>query len=205
MKRCPLCHSTDLKEIANSFYDCSQCRGIFRDSSDHLSPTDEKARYDTHNNDVNDEGYQNFVSPITNAILKDFTSHHKGLDFGAGPGPVISKMLNEQNYQIVQYDPFYAPKPELLKGTYDYIACCEVVEHFADPAREFALLNKLLKPGGRLYIMTDIYREQSPFLEWYYKDDPTHVFFYREETFRWLKEAYNFNLLRIEGRLVVLQ
>lgn len=43
-------------------------------------------RYQKHNNDIEDDGYQKFVAPITTAIMKDFTQNHKGLDFGAGTG-----------------------------------------------------------------------------------------------------------------------
>lgn len=35
--------------------------------------------YKEHNNDIKDEGYQNFVSPITLAIMRDFTQNDKGL------------------------------------------------------------------------------------------------------------------------------
>jgi len=99
----------------------------------------------THNNDVNDSGYHKFVSPIVNAVLNDFLPEHKGLDFGAGTGPVISKLLTDRNYQIKQYDPYFFNLPELLQKKYDYIVCCEVIEHFYDPDKEFQLLKSLLK------------------------------------------------------------
>ena len=33
----------------------------------------------------------------------------EGLDFGSGPGPTLSVMLEEQGYRMSLYDPFFAP------------------------------------------------------------------------------------------------
>ena len=78
------------------------------------------------------------------SLLWDFTSKHTGLDFGAGTGPVISKVLKDNEYKIKQFDPFFHNYPELLKEKYDYIVCCEVMEHFYDPAKEFAGIDEQL-------------------------------------------------------------
>lgn len=164
----------------------------------------EKSRYEEHNNDVNDVKYQNFVSPITNAVLKNFKKEHKGLDFGAGTGPVISKVLKYKGYSILLYDPYFHPFPELLSKTYDYIVCCEVIEHFFDPAKEFKMLNRMLNPAGALFCMTDIYDDNINFSTWYYRNDPTHVFIYRKETFLWIKENFNFSKIIIDKRLIQL-
>jgi SAM-dependent methyltransferase len=164
--------------------------------------TDEKARYLHHQNDVNDLGYQQFSSPITSSVLRDFSSEHIGLDFGAGTGPVISKLLTDNKFNISLYDPFFHNHPELLEETYDYIVCCEVMEHFYSPAKEFALLKRLLKPGGKLYCMTELYHEGIDFKSWHYKSDPTHVFFYHQKSLEYIKEQFGFSAFSVEGRLV---
>lgn len=186
------------------FFECGVCEGILRDQNDYLSAEDEKARYQDHNNDVNDPGYQKFVSPITDAVLEAFGQDAVGLDFGCGTGPVVSKVLNDKGYELVAYDPFFCNKPKTLERQYDYIVCCEVAEHFHDPHKEFELLRKLLKPGGKLYCMTHLYTKDIDFENWYYRNDPTHVFFYRAETFEWIKEHIGFSDFRVEGRLVEL-
>jgi 2-polyprenyl-3-methyl-5-hydroxy-6-metoxy-1,4-benzoquinol methylase len=167
-----------------------------------LNLTDEKARYLEHNNDVFDEGYRSFVRPVTNAVTNSFTSQHHGLDFGSGTGPVISEVLKEKGYSIVQYDPFFLNKPELLTRKYDYIVCCEVIEHFSNPLKEFGLLREMLNPAGELICMTHIYSEIINFDKWYYKDDATHVFFYHRKAFEFIKLEFNFSELIIENRLV---
>ncbi|MFO8053955.1 MAG: class I SAM-dependent methyltransferase [Bacteroidales bacterium] len=168
------------------YYACPNCKGIFMSPDDFPKKAMEKARYEEHNNDVYDPRYQKFVSPVVNAVLRDFSARHHGLDFGAGTGPVISKMLKEKNYQIQQYDPFFWPATQALENTYDYIVCCEVIEHFQQPKKEFEFLRKLLKENGKLYCMTTIYHPGIDFKTWFYKNDPTHVFFYQKETLQFI-------------------
>jgi len=204
MQPCPLC-KTPASTFSDQFYECLHCGAIFRDPASHLSPEKEKDRYLKHNNNVNDPGYQQFVSPLTETILNKFTSSHSGLDFGAGPDSAASKLLTDQNFNIVKYDPFFHNYPELLKTTYDYIVCCEVMEHFNDPHKEFLLLKNLLKPNGVLYCMTSIYIDKIDFKTWYYKNDKTHLFFYREKTLNWIKESYGFAELIIENNLIILE
>lgn len=166
-------------------------------------PEKEKGRYESHNNDIYDERYQAFVSPVVESVLQDFTEGEKGLDFGAGPGPVISKLLQDKNYDIVQYDPYFYNDSTLLEKKYHYIVCCEVIEHFYTPQKDFELLKKLLLPGGKLYCMTQLYGEGIDFGRWHYKNDNTHVFFYQKETMLYIKNQFDFNHVRFSGRLIV--
>ncbi len=203
---CPLCKNIGelfYKYKKNLYHQCSNCQGIFIDKELILDHNAEKTRYEEHNNDVNDLNYQNFVSPITSGIMKDFTKSHKGLDFGAGTGPVISKVLEDNDFDIKKYDPFFHNYPDLIENTYDYIACCEVIEHFNDPKKEFILLKNLLNPSGKLYCMTDIYDKSIDFHKWYYRNDATHVFIYQRNTIQWIKEAIGFSKVTIDGRLVI--
>jgi hypothetical protein len=202
---CPLCNNNSALFYQNNtqkYHQCANCYGIFVDHKLRPDKATELSRYKQHNNDVEDKGYQKFVSPITSSVMHDFTPNDTGLDFGAGTGPVISKILNDNNFQIVQYDPFFHDYPELLDKKYNYIACCEVIEHFYNPAKEFSLLKNLLQPGGKLYCMTDIYNQNINFDKWYYKNDPTHVFIYQRETINWIKENFRFSNVKINGRLV---
>lgn len=202
---CPLCHNQGNAFYKESFYECNVCAGIFRAKELLPNPFDEKARYEQHINDVHDLHYQAFVSPITSKVCEDYTTDSIGLDFGSGTGAVISKVLEDRGYTIYQYDPFFNNKPELLQNRYDYIVCCEVIEHFHDPEKEFHLLKRILKPGGRLYVMTSIYNKDIDFHGWNYKNDKTHVFIYQKETFEWIKYKFDFSAMSIDNRLVVFQ
>lgn len=170
-----------------------------------LTPQEEKARYETHNNCPDDLRYQKFVSPIVNSIMNTFEPTAKGLDFGAGTGPVITKMLTDAGYSIELYDPFFHNNPDVLELKYDFIACCEVIEHFHHPYKEFTHLRSLLKPNGVLYCKTEIISENVDFEKWYYKNDPTHVFFYHNKSFHWIKTCLGFSSLNIQDREIELK
>jgi len=205
VQACPLCSHPSAffyEDTRGKYFRCKECCGVFLDRAFLLSRNEEQARYEEHNNDIDDVGYQKFVSPITNSIMRDFTPDHDGLDFGAGTGPVITKVLTDHQYCIKLYDPFFHNEPALLGKQYDYIACCEVIEHFHYPSKEFALLRGCLRPGGKLYCMTDLFHDALDFKNWYYRNDPTHVFIYCERTCEWIKETFNFSSVTVDGRLV---
>lgn len=202
---CPLCSgSGDIfyKFKKHLYFQCTNCSGIFMDERLRPEASEEKLRYEEHINDVENKGYQKFVSPITSAVLNNFSTTDKGLDFGAGTGPVISKLLKDKDYSLVQYDPFFHNYPELLKNKYNYIVCCEVMEHFYHPKKEFELLQGLLQSKGKLFCMTDLWNESIYFHSWYYKNDQTHVFIYHKNTIKWIQKKFDFSDSTIDGRLI---
>jgi len=201
---CPLCNDQGDPFYKDEFFLCNTCQGIFRSKKYHLSPALEKSRYEKHHNDANDKGYQQFVSPITNAVINECSADDIGLDFGSGTGSAVFKILRDNNYKIREYDLFFHNHPELLEERYDYIICCEVIEHFHDPKREFCLLKRILKPKGTLYCMTDIFNQNISFASWYYKDDETHVFIYQKETLEWIKNHFEFDDMILDNRLIRL-
>ncbi len=203
---CPLCktESTHAMPGAHLFYDCPHCRGIFR-PYDHLPDPDfEKGRYRLHDNNPADEGYRRFVMPLCNAVTKNYGSAALGLDFGSGTNSAVSAILRERGFEIAEYDPFFAPEKSALGKHYDFIACCEVMEHFHDPAKEFCGLFKLLRSSGKLFCMTHIWEDSGEFASWYYKNDPTHVFIYRAATVHYIAETFGFADCGISGRLITL-
>lgn len=186
-----------------TFLQCSGCKSVQVAAQELPDPVSEKAQYLTHNNDVDDPRYQAFVSPVTKAILAEQSTDKIGLDFGAGPGPVISHQLALQGYRITLYDPFFHNKISVLNNKYDFIISCEVIEHFHQPALEFARLRTLLKTGGSLYCMTELCSETVNFANWYYKNDPTHVFFYHLDCLPMMAKLFGFSQFRQDGRLIV--
>ena len=200
---CPLCTAPGSPFFEDAWLQCRECKGLFRPPHDFPSASEEKARYEEHLNDVQDERFQAFVRPITAKVQRDFTPADKGLDFGSGIAPIVRHVLTESGYTIEAYDPFFAPHPERLDRSYDYITCCEVIEHFHHPAREFERLKAMLKPGGKLYCMTMLHHDGIDFQNWHYRRDDTHVFIYQRETVEWITERFGFADVSIEGRLIV--
>ena len=202
---CPLCRQsrTTVHADVASFLKCHYCKSVFRDPAHHLSLQAEKERYLKHDNDVNDLGYQQFVAPMLSHILATCSPEQNGLDYGAGTGSVLANLLTNHGYILKLWDPFFHPDPSALKKTYDYIICCEVMEHFRDPHTEFRKLKNLLKPGGYLFCMTHLFSEEIPFASWYYQRDPTHVFLYSKESLDLIRQAYHFSTLEIDDRVVI--
>lgn len=214
---CPICSTSTKTTTSTStqlyhthterdnqrYYRCPDCHSVAMHPEHYLSREDEKARYLTHNNDVEDPGYQKFVRPVIQAVTTHTQTHYHGLDYGAGTGPVITKLLREKGYFMTTYDPIFIPNPEALNTTYDFIVCCEVVEHFHDPQREFAHFHQLLKPGGLLIIKTELLTTDIDFPTWYYINDPTHTLFYSPEGMRRILTQHGFQSLDISPRLVM--
>lgn len=184
---------------------CEKCLGIMLLPFYYLKPDLEEGRYRLHNNDIHDSRYQAFVSPLTTAVKRDFSPDAVGLDYGCGPGPVAAVELEKQGFTVRLYDPFFENHQENLQQQYNFIICCEVMEHFHQPAKEFRLLSDLLRPGGKLYCKTSLFTEDLNFPEWYYKNDPTHVFFYAKESLEWIRNNLGFRNLTIEPKLIVLE
>ncbi|MEP2937157.1 MAG: class I SAM-dependent methyltransferase [Gilvibacter sp.] len=205
---CPLCQTVANKPFFNKdqklFYRCGTCDGIYRDKHTYLAPKDEHKRYENHNNDVTDIGYQNFVMPLVDQVVTNFdANHHLGLDYGAGPGPVITKLLKDKGFSLKLYDPYFWPDATVFDLSYDFIVCCEVIEHFNSPVVEFKRLRNLLRPKGQLICKTSLYNDQVNFETWYYKNDPTHVFLYTAATLDWIAKNIGFEKMELNEKLIV--
>lgn len=197
---CPLCtsHATYFwTHREKDYYQCPVCDGRFMDGHQTLDLAAEKARYETHNNDIDDPRYQKFVSPVVNAITAAQPLASLGLDFGSGTGPVITDMLQKLGYTLNIYDPLFAPDTYALSQMYHYIVTCEVVEHFYHPQAEFQRLYDRLINGGTLYLKTELFKEGQDFSTWHYINDPTHVFLYTASTFEWIKTRFGFQSVKI--------
>ena len=183
---CPLCENGPVahffKDPARTYLRCSFCELIFASDEHHLSPAEEKAEYDLHENSPDDPGYRAFLNRLLEPLLEFAPPGGRGLDFGCGPGPTLSVMLEEKGFAMELYDPLYAPDRSVLSGPYDFITATETLEHLKNPRRELELLVSLLKPGGVLGIMTQLSRGPDAFSAWRYKDDRTHIAFYSEKT-----------------------
>ncbi len=203
--KCSLC-DTILYEVADEYYFiCNTCGAYIKDEKYFLERKEEKERYKEHDNNVHDERYQDFTSPITDAILEKYSKEELGLDYGSGTGPVISKQLKDQGYQVKLYDPFFHPSKDYLNHQYNYIFCCEVFEHFHEPKQEIEKLLQLLKPGGRFYIMTHLYNFSIDFEHWYYRNDPTHVFIYTFKTIEFIAKKYSLAIEEMSDRFIILR
>ena len=172
-----------LEEDEKIYWKCRNCLFIFLDPKFRLSPSEEKDRYKQHNNDIYDVNYRLFLSKLFKPLQGKLQDGAKGLDFGCGPGPALAEMFKEEGHQVDLYDPFFFNNEIVFKKAYDFITCTETIEHFFEPVKEFKRIDEMLVKESFLGIMTTFLTDEKDFGQWYYRKDPTHVAFYRPETF----------------------
>lgn len=206
---CPLCSGDEIdpfcKDGNRTFLNCLNCKLVFVPRCDWLSHEDEKATYDLHENDPLDQGYRQFLSRFSTPLLERLEGRQKGLDFGCGPGPTLSILLEGHGHQVDLYDPIYCNDPSVFHNTYDFICATEVVEHLHDPKLEFAALFRMLKPGGWLGIMTKLVKDKQAFRQWHYIRDMTHICFYSTGTFEYLAQRFDARLDVVANDVVLLK
>ena len=187
---CPLCTSDDLSILVDIdsrlYWRCHECKLTFLSPEHYLAPAAERARYLQHNNHPQDAGYRKFLSRLTSHLLPKLRPGSEGLDYGCGPGPTLSVMLEERGFPMRLYDPYFAPGNDSLNRQYDFITCTETFEHFKHPGRELVRINQLIRRGGWLGVMTEMLGADTDFSDWHYHRDPTHICFFKRETMDWI-------------------
>ncbi len=204
---CPLCSSSGasifFKDRRRSYFLCDCCALIFVPSEFHLSEGEEMARYNQHNNCIDDLGYVEFLNGAVEAVGRFVDVGACGLDFGCGKGAVLAQLLRERGFCVDVYDPFYFKDFVFDGKLFDFVTATEVVEHFCFPRREFELIASLLKKGAFFVVMTNLY-DGIDFSSWWYKEDATHVCFYGKRSLEVLASLYGFRLLEF-GNVSVFQ
>jgi 2-polyprenyl-3-methyl-5-hydroxy-6-metoxy-1,4-benzoquinol methylase len=178
---------------------------VFVDPQYYLDPEQEKAEYDLHKNSAADPGYRQFLSRLSVPLLERLSPARQGLDFGCGPGPTLSLMLEQAGHFVALYDPFYQPGGDVLAAHYDFITATEVVEHLYQPGAELEKLWAMLDKGGYLGLMTKLVRDREAFASWHYKNDPTHVCFFSGPTWCWWAREHQAMVEFIGSDVILLQ
>lgn len=209
MEPCPLCHSVDthayVSDKRRDYLQCAQCQLVFVPALQRLDAATEKAHYDQHENSPSDVGYRRFLSRVADPMLDRVAPHSHGLDFGCGPGPTLSLMMEEQGHTMSVYDLYYYPDVTVLERQYDFITSTEVIEHLYQPDIVWKQWLNLVKPGGWIGLMTKMVIDVDAFANWHYKNDPTHVIFFSRATFAYLAERDQLELEFIGNDVILLR
>ena len=196
--QCPLCHAPErvpfLEEPGRRYLHCDVCDLIFVHASDLPTRAEEAQRYLAHQNDRGDPGYVAFLRRLADPLCERVPLRAVGIDVGCGPAPVLSELLSTTGRPTRYYDPQFFPDRAPLRETYDFVTCCEVVEHAHDPAVLFTQLVGLLRPHGVLGVMTSLRDPHAEFARWWYRRDTTHVCFYSMRTLQWVAEHFDMTL-----------
>jgi hypothetical protein len=206
---CTLCGSEEaglrLVREGVRYLGCRRCDLTFLDPAQRLGPEEERARYESHRNHPRDPGYRSFLRRLADPLVERLAPGARGLDYGSGPGPTLSRILTEAGYPTRDYDPFFAPDAGALEGLYDFVTCSETAEHFYSPGEEFSRMDGLLRPGGWLGLMTGIVGPDTELSTWWYLRDPTHVAFYTMRTLAWIAAARGWEMVPISATVVLFR
>ncbi len=207
---CPLCSSeTIIDEIfhhrfARLIYHCGQCDLRFVQRTKCLSLSEQNLCYKNHRNNLRSDGYTKFLNRLITPLIEKKMQNSFGLDYGSGPYPMLQELLFEKGFlNIDLYDPLYANQE--ISNKYDFVTCCEVVEHFINPGESWNHLCSLLGERSILVCSTGVFNPSHEILKWYYIQDVTHINFYTVSTFKWLANKFKLKLTKVTKDLVILE
>jgi len=206
---CQICntasHYFEDKKKHSLYYICNSCEFISKDPKIYPNFKTQKTRYNLHQNNAEDLGYQAYFQKFLDFILPVCDNSTKeALDFGCGKTSLLASMLEKQHITCAYYDPIYHPKLEEDKH-YDLIVSTEVFEHLHAPKEVFASLVAKLNPKGYLAIQTAFHpNDVDAFKKWYYPKDPTHIVFFRTKTFEILSEMYKMKVLKSNDKNMII-
>ncbi len=175
---------------------CPKCDFISKDEVFYLPQDTEKERYLTHQDSNKDDYYLNAYQNMIDSYIKPLKTVKDILEFGSGQYQTLVRLLENDGYNVTDYDLFFKPDLSYKNKKYDMITTTEVIEHIKQPKETIEELLTLINDKGYLLIMTN-YREMDNerFLTWWYRRDRTHVGFYNETTFRYFEEVFNLKIV----------
>lgn len=186
---CPLCDTPDAAhhyaDAGREYRRCDTCALVFLRPDQRPDASAESARYRLHENELDDPGYLQHLRQLADPMSARLRAGARGLDFGCGPSLALAEIFRARGFPTLSYDPLFHPESSVLEEAYDFITCSEVLEHVHAPAQLFARLDRLLRPGGVLGVMTRL-TDDVTFGTWWYRRDVTHVCFYAAATMDWI-------------------
>ena len=207
MHKCHICQTETYEkedQKGRIFHFCSNCQFISLDTRFLISPVEEKARYNQHENDLNNDGYKKWLLKFADEAVKPYVSkNNRILDFGSGPEPVFQTLLSSEGYTVDIYDKYFFDRS--FNGPYDMITSIEVIEHIHFPLNVIDQLKKVVIPRGYISIKT-AFRPESDrdFLSWWYKEDSTHISFYSRKTFEWIAEYFELSIKKCDDHSIII-
>ncbi len=204
---CPLCQSQDViswhEDARRSYLRCSRCALVFAARLHWLTWDQERREYDKHQNDPADPGYRRFLRGLADPMLERLSPGSRGLDFGCGPGPTLSVLMEERGHRVALYDPIYAPDPSVLGETYDFVTSSEVLEHCHNPLEELERMRRLVASDGWLGLMTGLVADREAFTRWHYIRERSHICFFSRDTFLWVGRRWGVAPVFLGGNVIL--
>jgi len=149
-------------------------------------------------------------------MMLDYKLRGKLLDVGAGSGEFL-KNMQELGWDVsgIDPDPYAAAVaqnaygisilPQTLDNTslpdesFDVITLDHVIEHLPDPHESLLKINRLLKPGGLIVVMTpnlDSLGHRRYKKSWLHLDPPRHLYLFQRDSLQKLIKSAEFNIIK---------
>ena len=207
--KCHICNQSTVsfkhEKTDVKYYHCTSCEYIFKSPTCYQDLETQKERYNLHENNEDDAGYIAYFQRFLDFVLPSVENVKTALDFGCGRTSLLATLLEKEGVSCDYYDPIYHPDTLVNDKQYDLIVSTEVFEHLHQPRVVFTSLLEKLNDGGYLAIQTEFHANgHEAFKKWWYPQDPTHIVFFRGETFRVLCEMYGCKYMRDNGKNMVL-
>ena len=167
------------------------------------------------------------TDPLTEDRVRMFLRYSAGrrgalLDAGCGGGRSMA-LLAEAGYQVTGIDISLGALGKarahsraasvvagvidsslpFADGSFDAVLSCEVIEHLLDVTRSLAEMNRVLRPGGRLFLSTPYHGLVKNLVlavhgfEKHFDPDGGHIRFFTPKSLRQLLERSGFKVERI--------
>lgn len=191
--KCIIC-GCSVKEDKN-YYFCDCCGVVYKSKDLILNNSEEKKRYEYHNNSIDDIKYVNYFKKFIDNSVIPYINGKEGLDYGCGKNCVLEQIL-ERDYQLEvdSYDKYFLNDVK-LQSRYDFIVCTEVIEHIDNPLDFLNILDNFLTPGKTISIMTQLLDNVNDFFSWWYIRDETHICFFSVKTFKFIARKMNYDIV----------
>ena len=187
------------------YYHCNNCECIFKSPIYYQDLNTQKNRYDLHENSNDSEGYKSYFYRFLDFVLPLISMPKKALDFGCGESKLLSNILNDMKIDTYVYDPIYYSNSASLNQKYQLIVSVEVFEHLHHPKKIFEQLLNMLETDGYMAIQTQFHTNNiEEFKKWYYHQDPTHIVFYTEKTFKILCDIYHCKIVAHNDKNIMI-
>ena len=212
MSLCKICQNktrTIRDEKKNlSYYRCLSCGFVYLDDNSVIDSVSEKKQYELHNNSFESLGYVKMFKDFIEEAISPYEHNIKiALDFGCGPGPVLAELLRRKGMEVDQYDLYFSPQKVYEAKKYDLITSTEVFEHLQKPIEVLETLVQHIHDNGYIVLMTKFPpKDDTTFLNWWYKRDVTHISFFTPKSFEIMAEKVGLKMLKtINDNIVVFK
>ena len=193
-----------------NFYKCPDCSFIFSECQ--LEREEENIHYKDQWGTSDPSGWKN-KADVLMKLASNYNHANSILDFGSGSGE-LTQELQERGLNVTPLEPMIHGylKEQKYNHKFDVVIGYEVIEHIPNLFQELGEIEKVLTQDGIMVFSTLLTNpfintpaEIENFKAWWYKDDPTHVNFFCNNSLSKMADKRNYNIDIYANMFFVIQ